>query len=77
MDIEMTAKANQNQNANEMPELSMDDLKRISGGSEYYRSIFIRMLADHKKAGLTKADVQRKYPSALLLEIIDEVWDTL
>ena len=60
MDKELTAKANPNQNASEIPELNMDELNRISGGkmNDTYREMFISMVAEHKKIGVD----QRRCP---------------
>ena len=57
----------------------MDAMDIISGGqmNEQDRATFIKILAGHKNTGWDKDDVRRKFNIPDLLEVIEEVWDTL
>ena len=72
-------KTNRNQKANNLCELSMDDLDWVTGGelTEEQRAHFIRTLTSDKKNGCDKANARRKYNIPDLLEVIEEVCDTL
>ena len=72
-------KANTNQSADGMRELSKEEMNLINGGkmNETDRETFIKILYGHKQAGWDKYHIQIKFNIPDLLEVIEEVWDTL